>query len=63
MLMKNQDEMKAYLAAEGAAVSCSLSDFELFDGFSLSSTISSSVFAEDAHLLCSLCHYYIYINQ
>ena len=54
---------KAYLSAEGAGVSCSLSDLELFDGFSLSRTISSSIFTEDAHLLCSLCHYYIYINQ
>ena len=63
MRMKHRNEMEAYLAAEGTTVSSSLSDFELFDGFSLSSTISSSVFAEDAHLLCSLCHYYIYINQ
>ncbi len=63
MPMKHRDEIKVYLAAEGAAISSSLSDFELFDGFSLSSTISSSIFAEDAHLLCSLCHYYIYINQ
>ncbi len=53
----------AYLSAEGAGVSSSLSDLELFDGFSLSRTISSSVFAEDTNLLCSLCHYYIYINQ
>ena len=53
----------AYLSTEGAGVGCPLGDLELFDGFSLSSTISSSVFAEDAHLLCSLFHYYIYINQ
>ncbi len=53
----------AYLSAEGALVNSSLSDLELFDGFSLSSTISSSILAKDSHLLCSLCHYYIYINQ
>ena len=59
----NKRNAIAYLSAEWARVSCSLSDLELFDGFSLSRTISSSVFAEDANLLCSLCHYYIYINQ
>ena len=48
-----------YLSAEGAAIGSPLGDLELFDGFSLSHTISSSVLAEDANLLSSLCHYYI----
>ena len=50
----------SYLSTEWAAISCSLSDLELFDGFSLSRTVSSSVLSKDAHLLCSLRHYYIY---
>ena len=54
---------KTYLSAEGASIGCTLSDFELFDGFSLSSSISSSVLSADSDLLCSLCHYSILIND
>lgn len=58
MLISN--EIRAYLSTEWAGVDCTLGDFKLFDGFSLSCTISCAVLSTDAYLLSSLCHYYIY---
>ena len=52
----NGDSSDALLTREGGDVFGSLGDFEFLDNFSEWSTVSGTEFANNAHLLCSLCH-------
>lgn len=47
----------ALLAGEGRNVLGALGDFEFLDDLSEGSTVPGAELADDAYLLCSLCHY------